>query len=146
MCNRWKVDRTRGVQYFLFLIVFHRFMYTWDLCHLDIINFTFYLTFDKIQYCGWLYFHGYQFSWIELKITRSWGSKFVAIIFPLFLTQKIAISRVWKIVDKTLYKNHENWYPMKIKPPTVSIWPNLCTPHEWRNYISWYTATTKEQK
>ena len=44
----------------------------------------------------------------------SLGSKFVAIIFS-FIN---ALSLVLEFVDRTLYENHENWYPMK-KPFTV---------------------------
>ena len=37
-------------------------------------------------YCGWLYFRGYQFSWIEQKY--SWGSKFVVIIFSFIIRKE----------------------------------------------------------
>ena len=40
----------RGIQYFLSLVVFCGFMYNRDLCHLGIVNYTFHLSKDKIQY------------------------------------------------------------------------------------------------
>ena len=43
-------DITRGIQYFLSLIVFCGLMYIWDLFHLGIVNYTFYLSKGKIQY------------------------------------------------------------------------------------------------
>ena len=42
----------------------------------------------KMTYCGWLYFRGYQFSWIDLKKSKmihSKGSQFLAMIFS-FIT------------------------------------------------------------
>ena len=33
--------------------------------------------------------------------------------------QKIAILWVLEFLNRTLRKNHENWYTMKIKPSTV---------------------------
>ena len=41
---------TRGIQYFLSLIVFCGQVYNWDVFHLGIANYTFYLSKDKIQY------------------------------------------------------------------------------------------------
>ena len=65
------------------------------------------------------------FSWVPIfvewtKITHSWGSKSVAIVFSLIIhTKKIAVSRVLEFVDQTLHENHENWYPMKIILSTI---------------------------
>ena len=43
--------RTRGIQYFfLSLMFFCGLMYIWDLYHLCIVHYTFYLSKDKIQY------------------------------------------------------------------------------------------------
>ena len=60
-------------------------------------------------------FHGLSkhYTFVGFKIR---GHSF---FFSLFI-QKIAFSWVLDFVDRTLHKNHENWYPTKIKPSTVS--------------------------
>ena len=65
------------------------------------------------KYCGWLYFHGYKFSWIE----QNWH--ICGVPFPSQFIHKIANSWVLELVDQILYENHENRYPTKIKPSTV---------------------------
>ena len=44
------VYSTRGIQYFLSVVVFCELMYNCDLFHLDMVNCAFYLSKDKIQY------------------------------------------------------------------------------------------------
>ena len=65
----------------------------------------------------------------------SWGSKIVAIIFPSYFTQNIAIFWVLELVDWTL---HENWYPTKIKQ---SEWKLVVSFH-MKNYRSNFTFVT----
>ena len=73
------------------------------------------------KYCGWLYFCGYQFSWIKQKVTHSWGSKLVALVFSFIIHTENTISWVLEFVDQTLHENQENWYPTKCKPFTVLV-------------------------
>ena len=65
----------------------------------------------KLNYCGWLYFRGYQFSWIELKWLIRGVRNLWPLYFPSWFIQKIAILWVLEFVDWTLHENHENWYP-----------------------------------
>ena len=45
-----QINNTRGIQYFLSLVLFCGLMYNLDLFYLGIINYTFYLSKDKILY------------------------------------------------------------------------------------------------
>ena len=72
----------------------------------DGVFFHIHLVYDD-TYCGWLYFCGYQFSWIELKwhihgVPNSWQ------YFPSQFIQKIAFSWVLEFMDRAIHKNHEN--------------------------------------
>ena len=51
-----------------------------------------------------------------MKMTHSWGSKFVAIEFFFIIHTENNLFVVLEFVDRTLHENHENWYPTKIKP------------------------------
>ena len=73
------------------------------------------------------------FSWVPIfvdltKMTHSWGSKFVAIVFSFIIHTESNPSWVLEFVDPTLCENHENWYPMKFKPGVEinfpTYWPN----------------------
>ena len=56
------------------------------------------------------------FLWVPIfvdwaKMTYSWGSKFMAIAIYLIIYTENYNFGVLEIVDRTLHKNHENWYP-----------------------------------
>ena len=65
------------------------------------------------------------FSWVPIfvdqrKVMHSGGSKFVAIIISYITHTENTYLLLLEFVDWTLHEKHENWYPTKIKPFTVS--------------------------
>ena len=70
------------------------------------------ITYRDINFCGYLYFHGYQYLWIEVQLhihgfQNSWP---------------------WYFLHNCYFvgtENHQNLYPMKIKPCTVICWGDL---------------------
>ena len=94
------------------------------------------------EYCGWLYFCGYQFSWIERKWHISGVQNSGPYYFPSLFIQKITNSWVLEFVDWTVHENHENWYPTKIKPYTVCV---ICIfdRKEWPTY-RWTSELTDQ--
>ena len=73
---------------------------------------------SHFDYCGLLYFRGYQFSWIEENKTFV---EFKIRGHSTFLNNSYRnlFRLALKFVDGTLHENHENWYPTKMKPSTV---------------------------
>ena len=67
------------------------------------------------------------FSWVPIfvdwtKITQSFGSKFMAIIFTfIFHTENCYFVGTLEFMDWALRENHENWYPRKIKSFTYML-------------------------